>query len=174
MDKQLIIPDDVKFEVQGKKIIASGKNGSLEKELKFFHNIKIEINGNKLIVHSDYDTKPVKAMVGTIIAHAKNLIKGVREGYTYKMRIVYTHFPITVKIEGNNFIINNFLGEKTARVAKILGDTKIQVSGQDITLTGSNKEDVAQTAANIETATRISKKDRRVFQDGIYILKERE
>ncbi len=174
MDRELTIPEDVKFEINGKKMIVSGKNGVLEKELKFFHNVKIEINGNKLLVHSDSNTKKVRALMGTIISHAKNLIKGVKEGYTYKMRIVYTHFPITVKTEGNKFLINNFLGEKTPRTAKILGDTKIQISGQDIILTGPNKEDVAQTAANIETATRISKKDRRVFQDGIYILKGRE
>lgn len=174
MDKELLIPDDVKLEIQGKKMVVSGKNGLLEKELKLFHDIKIEVSNNKLLVHTDSDAKPLKAMVGTIISHAKNLIKGVREGYTYKMRIVYTHFPITVKVEGNNLIISNFLGEKTSRIAKILGNTKVQLHGQDIVLTGPNKEDVAQTAANIETATKISKKDRRVFQDGIYIVKKRE
>lgn len=174
MNRELIIPNDVKFEIIGKKMIVSGKLGTLEKELKFFYDIKILIDNNKLVVHSESDKKRVKAMIGTIISHAKNMINGVRNGYTCKMRIVYTHFPINVKVEGNNFLINNFLGEKTVRTAKILGDTKVQVLGQDIILTGPNKEDVMQTAANIETATKISKKDRRIFQDGIYILKERD
>jgi len=174
MIKELTIPEDVKLEVQEKKVIVSGKNGSLEKEFEFFYDIKIEKQNNKLIVSSNSDKRRVRAMVGTVIAHVRNLIKGVREGYTYKMRIVHTHFPITVKVEGDKFIVTNFLGEKTHRVAKILGDTKVQINDQDIILTGSDKEKVAQTAANIETCTKISKKDRRVFQDGIYILKEHD
>ncbi len=109
-------------------------------------------------------------MLGTIIAHTRNMIKGLKEGYSYKLKVVYTHFPISVKVEGDKVVITNFLGEKTPRVAKILGDTKVQVNGQEIIVSGSDKELVGQTAANIETATKISKKDRRVFQDGIYIV----
>jgi large subunit ribosomal protein L6 len=111
-------------------------------------------------------------MVGTIIAHIRNMVKGVTEGYTYRMRVVYSHFPITVKVEGDKVLIQNFLGESVPRVAKIVGDTKIEVKGQDIILTGCDKEAVGQTCGNIEQACRISKYDRRVFQDGIYIVEK--
>ncbi len=36
------------------------------------------------------------------------------------------------------------------------------------TLTGSDKEAIGQSLANLRTATRIKEKDDRVFQDGIY------
>lgn len=169
MKKEIEIPNGIDVEIENKKVKVRGEKGELEKEFKYFYNIKIEKTDNKIVITSDSDKRKVKSMVGTILAHITNLIKGVTEGFTYKMKIVYTHFPITVKTERDKVLISNFLGERISRVAKIVGDTKIEISGQDLTLTGINKEDVAQTAANIEIATKISKKDRRVFQDGIFI-----
>jgi large subunit ribosomal protein L6 len=170
MQKELNIPDGFQVAVEGKNIIVSFNGKKLEKELKFTHDISIKVEDGKLIVSSSSDKRKVKAMLGTIIAHARNMIKGLKDGYTYKLKVVYTHFPISVKVEGDKVIITNFLGEKTHRVAKILGDTRVQVNGQEIIVSGNDKELVAQTAANIEMATKISKKDRRVFQDGIYIV----
>jgi large subunit ribosomal protein L6 len=97
------------------------------------------------------------------------MIVGVTNGFEYKMKIVYSHFPVKTSIKGDQFIIENFLGEKHPRKANILGDTKINVKGDDVILTGPNKEDVGQTAANIEQITKIKRYDPRKFQDGIYI-----
>jgi large subunit ribosomal protein L6 len=168
MEKELIIPDKVTVDVDNKTVKVTGPRGNLQKQFKYFHDVTITKKENKLVVVSKSDKKKVKAIVGTIVSHVKNMINGVTKGYTYKMKIIYSHFPVTIKIEGKKFLINNFLGEKLPRIADILGDTKIEVNGQDIVLTGSNKEDVGQTCANIEQACRITKYDRRIFQDGIY------
>ena len=88
------------------------------------------------------------------------------------MTIVYAHFPMQVKVEGKTLVIGNFLGEKKPRVAKILGDTDVKVSGNEVIISGINKEDVGQTAANIEQKTKIRRFDPRVFQDGIYIVQK--
>lgn len=174
MKKELPIPNGVNIEVENKEVKITGPKGQIQKEFKHFFDIKIQKEDGKVVVSADSEYKKIKAMVGTIVAHIRNMMKGVTEGYTYKMRIVYTHFPVTVKVEQNKVIISNFLGERTLRTANVLGNTKLEIKGQDIILTGSNKEDVAQTAGNIEIATKLSKKDRRVFQDGVYILKERD
>jgi large subunit ribosomal protein L6 len=71
-------------------------------------------------------------------------------------------------------MIENFTGEKTARVTKIIGDTKVKVSGEEILVQGTKLEDVSQTAANIEIGTKIKDKDQRVFLDGIYIYEKAE
>ena len=168
MEKELIMPDNITVDVDSKTVKVTGPIGTLQKQFKYFYDITITNKENKLVVTSSSDKKKVRAVIGTIISHIKNMIKGVTEGYIYKMKIIYSHFPVTIKVEGEKLLINNFLGEKMPRIAKILGDTKVQVDGQDIILTGTNKEDVGQTCANIEQACRISKFDRRIFQDGIY------
>ena len=117
----------------------------------------------------DFNKKD-KAMVGTIKSHVSNMIYGVKHGFTYKMKIVYAHFPMTVKVKGNIVSIDNFLGERSPRTAKIIGDVKVSVKGDDVTITGINKEHVGQTMANIEQATKIKGRDPRIFQDGIYLV----
>ena len=56
--------------------------------------------------------------------------------------------------------------------ANIIGDTKVQVKGNEVIVTGADLESVSQTAANIERATHIKGFDPRVFQDGIYITEK--
>jgi large subunit ribosomal protein L6 len=86
------------------------------------------------------------------------------------MKIVYSHFPIKTHVKDNELIIENFLGEKLPRRAKIVGDTKVKISGDQIILTGTNIELIGQSMANIEHATEIKNYDPRVFQDGIYLV----
>ena len=109
-------------------------------------------------------------MVGTIAAHIKNMIKGVTEGFEYKLKVHYTHFPVTVSVEGDKVLIKNFLGEKHPRIAKIVGNAKVDVKGQDITITGIDIEEVSQTAANLVLKTNVGRRDIRVFNDGIFLV----
>ena len=94
---------------------------------------------------------------------------GVIDGYTIKMKVVYAHFPITVKTKDTEVIIENFQGERAARIAKIHGQTKVVVKGDDVILTGPVLSEVSQSAAEIAQKTKIKNKDHRVFLDGIYI-----
>jgi large subunit ribosomal protein L6 len=87
------------------------------------------------------------------------------------MKTVFSHFPIKNIVEGNHLVIQNFLGERAPRKADILPDVKVEVKAETITVSGVDKERVGQTAANIERATKVTNRDIRVFQDGIYIIK---
>lgn len=167
------IPENVKVEVEGKKVKVSGEKGELERSFNE-RDIEIKIEGEKIVVSANSDRKKLKALVGTIAAHIRNMIEGVTKGFTYKLRVVYSHFPVTVKVEGDKVLIQNFLGERVPRVAKIVGKTQVKVEGQEITVSGINIEEVGQTAANIEQACRIVGYDRRKFMDGIYIVSKGE
>ena len=171
MEKQFTIPDGVDISIDGKKVTVKGTKGTLERAFKYFHDIKIEKKGNAVVIISKSEERKTKAMVGTIRSHIKNMADGVTEGFTTKMKIIYSHFPMSVKVEGDKVMVTNFIGEKTPRVARIIGKVKVEVNGQDIMVTGLDKEDVGQTSGNIEQICRISKFDRRVFQDGIYQVK---
>jgi len=118
------------------------------------------------------DRKELKSMIGTITAHIKNMIRGVCEGFEYILKIHYVHFPMSVEIKDNIVYIKNFLGERGPRTARIIGDTKVTVNKDEVIVSSIDREAAGKTAANIEQACRISRRDRRVFQDGIYIAKK--
>jgi len=168
--KEVEIPEGVNVEISGKKVKVSGPKGNLEREFKIKEDIKIEKKENKLIVSSESERRKIKALVGTIAAHIRNMVKGVTKGFTYKLKVIFTHFPVKVKVEDDKVLIENFLGERVPRVAKRVEGVDIQVKGQDITLTGIDIEKVGLMASRLEQVCRITGKDRRVFQDGIWIV----
>ena len=176
MKKEVAIPEGVTINIDGYKVAVTGPLGTVEKDFSTraldLSKIRMKIEDNKFIVESDNDRRKIKAMVGTIAAHVRNMINGVTKGYEYKLKIVYSHFPITVELNGNEIIIKNFFGEKKPRKAKIKGDVKVEIKGKDIIVSGINLEDVSQTAANIEQATRLTGRDRRIFYDGIYVYEK--
>jgi large subunit ribosomal protein L6 len=102
------------------------------------------------------------------------MVTGVTKGYTYKVKVVYAHFPISVKTKGDEILVENFVGERSPRVAKIVRACKVSVEGDDVVIKGVSVEDVGQTAANLEQATKIKRKDQRVFLDGLYIYEKSE
>lgn len=112
--------------------------------------------------------------MGTVAALVENMIKGVTRGFTYKLKIVFSHFPISVKVKDNVVSIENFTGERSPRLTNIIGNSKVIVKEDDVLVQGIALEDVSQTAANIERATKVKSKDPRVFLDGIFIYEKKE
>ncbi len=166
-------PEGVKLQLQGDEVTVSGKLGSLQRH--FPHpRVSLSLTGADLVIRSELPGRREKAVVGTFAAHVRNMIQGVTAGFTYRMKIVYAHFPMKASVKGAEFVIENFLGERSPRRTRIVGETKVVVQGDQVVLTGSNVEDVGQTAANIERATKIRGFDPRVFQDGIYITSKGE
>ncbi len=165
------IPNGVTIEVIDKKVLVSGSKGKIERTL-LEYNVTITKEENQIVLSAKNATKEEKRAMNTFRAHLKNMIRGVQEGFVYKLKICYSHFPINVSISGDGVIIKNFLGEKTPRKSKILDGVKVEVNGDEVITSGINIEKVSQTAANLETATRITNRDRRVFLDGIYITEK--
>lgn len=133
--------------------------------------VHVKVEGNEVHFSPVDKKRKTIAILNALMAHTQNLITGAEKGYFYKLTVVHSHFPMNIVKKENRVEISNFLGEKAPRIAMILGkDTQVDIKGKEITVKGSNKEDVAQTAGNMETVTREKKKDQRVFQDGIYIV----
>jgi large subunit ribosomal protein L6 len=162
------VPQGVTVTITGSTLKVKGKNGELVRSFSS-QDILVKKEGNDIVIHADLPRKKTRALVGTWSAHIRNMVRGAQENYEYKMKICFSHFPIKTKIQGDKFIVENFLGERTPRSARIMGASKVKVSGEEIVITGPNVEDVSQTAANIEQSTIIRGFDTRVFQDGIYI-----
>jgi len=163
------IPDGISITKKENLITAKGSFGSVQKDFTKMPAI-IDLQDKKIIIKSSGNRKKDFALVNTIQSVINNMIKGSSKGFTYKLKIVFAHFPISVKIKGKDISVENFFGERSPRTSKIIGDdTKVTVQGEDIIVSGPNIESVSQTAANLELATRIKNKDSRVFLDGVYI-----
>jgi len=163
------IPDDVKITIENNNIVVKGEKGVL---IRYFSHPKIElkINDKVLEIHGKNIRRKEKAILGAISAHINNMIKGVTKGYEYKMKTVFSHFPIKTIVDGNQFIIQNFLGERSPRRVEILQGVIVETKGEFVTIKGLDKEKVGQTVANIERATKVKNRDIRVFQDGVYLI----
>ena len=173
ISKTIHVPDNVDVSLDGKKVNVKGDKGSLIRDFTFA-SITIEGEGKNIRIWAKWPRKKEAALVGTITSHIQNMITGVTKGYQYKLKIVFSHFPISVKLQGRSIIIENFTGERRGRSIKLIGDIKVKIEPDDIIVEGIDLEHVSQTAANIEQATRVRNKDPRVFLDGIYVYERNE
>jgi len=171
IEKVVEIPEDIEVNLDGTKITVKKEGKQTEREFEY-HGIVLEKKEKQIIVSSKKATKREAKMVGTIVAHITNMIRGVGEGFVYVLEICNVHFPMNVKVEGDKVVIKSFLGESVDRFAKILPNVEVKVEGNFVNVESYDKELAGQTAANIEKATKVTGRDRRIFQDGIFIVEK--
>ena len=150
--------------------------GPLGKTFKSFRKIpvNIEVNDGKITLKAQGKRKRDYSILHTARSLVRNICEGLTEGYTIKMKVVYAHFPVTVKVKDKIISIENFQGERAPRITYIVGNTKVIPKGEDVILTGEVWTDITQTAANIELKTKVKNKDHRVFLDGIYVYEKKK
>ena len=162
------IPEGVEVNLKEDRVTVKGSEGEIKRNFNL-GKLDFEVKGNKVIIGHKKSTKTEKKMMNTIVAHIRNMIKGVQEKFEYKLKVCFSHFPINAELKENEVIIKNFLGEKISRIVKVPEGVEVKIDGQIITVTSADKELAGQAAANFEIATRIKNRDLRIFQDGIYI-----
>jgi large subunit ribosomal protein L6 len=168
------IPSTVRGSIEENTITITGKLGTLKKDLsRLPATVRIE---HKQFIIKPYDSrKKDLAITNTARSIIENMVKGVENGFTYKLKIVYAHFPISVKARGREIYVENYFGERSPRISKVVGDdTKVNIIGEDVIVQGPSLEHVSQTAANIEFSTKVKGKDQRVFLDGLYIYSRKD
>ena len=171
---ELDLPANVKVRMEGNTFIVDGKLGTLRKDITKLP-IAIDLKDKKLVIRPPGTRKKDLAVTNTAKSIIQSMIKGVESGFTYKLKVVYAHFPISVKTKGKEIHVENYFGERAPRVSHIVGDTtKVNVIGEDVIVQGPSLEEVSQTAANIEFSTKLKGKDQRVFLDGLYIYSREE
>lgn len=152
-------------------ITVKGKNGETK---RMFHAIGVSVSKeeNKVYFRAKKATKKEKRIMGTFQAHVRNMVRGVTEGHLYRMKICSGHFPMTVTVKGKELSVKNFLGEKVPRTTTLLDGVDIKIEGSDITIESPDIEKAGIVSSRIELLTFISKRDRRVFQDGIFMTEK--
>lgn len=166
---EIAIPSEIQVSLNESVVIMKSNGKEIKRKFPESPKVEMKQEGNKIIIKSDKATKRELKLVNSIIAHIHNMISGLEEEFVYKLEVCNVHFPMVVKVDGDDIKIKNFLGEKIDRHAKILPNVKVKVSGNNIEVSSPDVEAAGQTAARIEIATKIRNRDRRVFQDGIFI-----
>ncbi|MFH1771053.1 MAG: 50S ribosomal protein L6 [archaeon] len=165
------IAEGCQASLENKTITVKGEKGEVKRNL-FDPMVSIQIKDNKIVISTKNLTKRSKKLVNTFKAHIQNMFEGAMRGHTYKLKICSGHFPMTVAVKDKKFEIKNFIGEKVPRVINIKEGTTVNIDGSEIVVEGLNKEETSQMAASIEQLTRRPGFDKRIFQDGIYMIEK--
>lgn len=169
LQQTIEIPDGVEVNLDGSSVTIKGKEGEI-KRIFDLGKLNFEKKDNKIFIGNKKSTKREKKMMNTISQHIRNMIKGVQEKFEYKLKVCFSHFPITVKQEDKKIIVQNFLGEKVPREMILPEGVEVNFDKTEIIVKSVDKELAGQAAANFEVVTKIRGRDKRVFQDGIYII----
>jgi large subunit ribosomal protein L6 len=171
--EKIDVPEGIEMELAGSTVTLKGKAGTASKTFNM-PAFKFKKEGNSLVVSCPGYGIYEKEKINAVAAHIKNMAHGCKEGYTYLLKICASHFPMTVTVSGNKLIVKNLIGEKIPREMIIKEGAAIKVAESVIEVKGTNLEIVSQVAADIEKLTKIRNRDRRIFQDGIYITHKNE
>jgi large subunit ribosomal protein L6 len=166
--QEIKIPEGVEATLERNLLKIKGPQGENFREFRV-GKINFEKKENKIILGYEKATKKEKKIINTFAAHIRNMINGVQNKFEYKLKICFNHFPFTAEKKDDKVIIKNFLGEKIPREMNIPKGVDIEINQQDIIVTSLDKELAGQAASNFEMATKVRNRDRRVFQDGIFI-----
>ncbi|MEK6840624.1 MAG: 50S ribosomal protein L6 [Nanoarchaeota archaeon] len=169
--KKIEIPAGISAEIEGTIVKITGPEGENTRNFRI-GSLELKKSGNEISIGRKKATKNEKKLMNTIAAHIKNMINGVREKFEYELKAVFNHFPMTIEVKGREVSVKNFLGEKIPRKISIPLGVEIEINGNVIKVKSTDRELAGQAAANLENVTRIRLRDRRVFQDGIFMTKK--
>jgi large subunit ribosomal protein L6 len=167
--KEVELKEGISVELRGALLKVKGPKGEVERS--FNHpKIKFTYEEKKIKLLVEKGTKRDKKLVHTFFSHINNMLKGVDEPHLYKLKICSGHFPMNVSVSGRDFIVKNFLGESVPRKMLLPEGAKVKVESDIVTITSPNKEVAGDAASKIEKLCRITNRDRRIFQDGIFMI----
>ena len=165
------LPEGFEAEYSDGVLTVSGNGNEIEKTLDHaLVDIQVE-DEEEVVFSTDRDKRDIASIVKTFSRHYDNMIEGLEEDHVYELKGVYAHFPMTIKTQNNKLVVENFMGERKPREADIMEGVDVSVDGEEITVSGPDKDKVAQTAARIEQLSNKGNRDPRTFQDGIYIVR---
>ncbi|MAG60636.1 50S ribosomal protein L6 [archaeon] len=171
LNEKVTAPETVSLTLEGSELFVKGPKGE---DRRSFANPKVHlsVSGRDLEFQVKGASKREKRMLSTFIAHIKNMLRGVVDPFEYELKICSGHFPMNVSVSGSNFVVKNFLGEKHPRSVAIPSEVKVKINGTQVIVNSASRESAGMVAARIEQMCRITNRDRRIFQDGIYIVKK--
>jgi large subunit ribosomal protein L6 len=171
LKEKVQILEKAQLTIEAGMVTAKGPKGEVQRRINLA-GIDTKTEGNTLWLTIRDANKRDKTRLGTTASHIRNMLNGVVNPHVYRLKICSGHFPMTAAVSGSNFVIKNFLGEKVPRTMELKKGATVKVEGSEVVVESPDIEIAGQVAADIEQLTRITKRDGRIFQDGIYIVKK--
>jgi large subunit ribosomal protein L6 len=140
----IAIPEKVKVDVKGQKVLVEGPKGKLDFDLP--QRTAAKIDGKNILVSRDGDDSQAKALHGLSRSIVNNMVKGVSEGFVKKLEIQGVGFKAAVQGK----VVNLSLGYSHPLNYPIPDQIKVTVEeNTKVTIEGPNKQVVGQVAAEI-------------------------
>jgi large subunit ribosomal protein L6 len=141
------VPSAVTADLKGQTLHVKGGKGELSMEIPIGIDLKIE--DGQIVVDRINNSKRMRALHGTIRALAANLIQGVTDGYTKVLLIEGVGFKGV--LTGSNLVLSlGYSHDITFPIPEGLTITADN-GGTQITITGCDKQQVGQAAAQIRS-----------------------
>ncbi|RLJ69810.1 LSU ribosomal protein L6P [Hydrogenivirga caldilitoris] len=139
------IPDGVKVHLKGNEITVEGPKGKLS--MNFHPDMKVTVDEKEKQIRVERPTERAfhKALHGTTAALIRNMVKGVTEGFTVVLEVQGLGYRAAVK--GNALELS--LGKSHPDIYPIPKGISIEVKGNEIHVSGVDKQMVGQVAAEI-------------------------
>ena len=140
------VPSGVEIAIKGGLVSAKGKLGNLE--FQATNDVEITQEDGKVWVKPVNDSKKARAMWGTARARIQNMVAGVSQGFTRELEINGVGYRAAV--QGN--ALNLQLGFSHDVAYPIPEGISIKCEKPtSITITGADKQQVGQVAAEIRS-----------------------
>ena len=141
--KPILIPENVEVTLGGDLVTVKGPLGMLSR--RFSPSISVAKEGNELRVTPKNDALETKMLLGTTVAHLKNMLAGSREAFMKKLIVEGIGFKAEVK--GQELVLS--LGFSHPVKVSIPSNVKITSEKGTITISGPDIEAVGSFAAEI-------------------------
>lgn len=172
-EEKIETPEGCKVVSNDRIVTVTGPRGTETLDLRHMV-LSIDVEESAVFVRLWNSPKKRTCIVKTCASLINNMIIGCTKGFSYTMKAIYRHFPITMVIEnqGRRVVIKNFLGHKRDRVIDMIGNTVAKLGDEKdyLLIQGTSAQHVSQSAANISQLCVPKDKDLRVFLDGTFVV----
>ena len=142
--RELLIPAGVTVTVESDLVTVKGPKGELKYTKPSIITVE-EVEG-KILTKRPNDAKVSRQLHGTVNALVKNMIVGVTEGYTSSLEAVGVGYRF--QVQGSK--VNVSAGYSNPVIVDVPAGVKVeQVNNTEITISGIDKQQVTEFAANI-------------------------
>jgi len=141
--KPIVVPEKTEINISGSSVSVKGPTAVL---LRDFHPaVKISKDNNQISVSLHKNTAQFKPLVGTTVAHIKNMIAGTNTPFEKKLSVEGIGFKAEVK----GSVLNLALGFTHPVVVNIPKNLSVKAEKNIVTISGPDKEAVGQFAAYV-------------------------